>query len=166
MRPSMRLASCVAEPGAAIKLASTPWRANSPFSCATKIGQLELPEKPITRSGCPSAGEATSATSAPSKKPLRLIVPYSGTAVSHMKRWAIIPKEEDDDGNLRQAAAALRARCVRRRRGRGGFPRQPRDLPLPGRRPRGAAGRAREAGRTGGAVQHHDRATPQSHVSR
>ena len=85
MRPSMRLASCVAELGAAIKPASTPWRANSPFSCATKIGQLVLPEKPITRNGAADwtcAGAAASATIAPTRKQLKLIVPSLGTAVS------------------------------------------------------------------------------------
>ena len=85
MRPSMRLASCVAELGAAIKPASTPWRANSPFSCATKIGQLELPEKPITRNGAADwtcADAAASATVAPARKQLKLIVPSLGTAVS------------------------------------------------------------------------------------
>ncbi len=85
MRPSMRLASCVAELGAAIKPASMPWRANSPFSCATKIGQLELPEKPITRSGAADwtcADAAASAAIAPARKQLKLIVPSPGTAVS------------------------------------------------------------------------------------
>src|SRR5438034_10222752 len=33
----------VAQEKGLFKPASTPWRANSPFSCATKIGQLEQP---------------------------------------------------------------------------------------------------------------------------
>jgi len=79
------LITAYAEPGAAIKPASTPWRANSRFSCATKIGQLELPEKPITRNGAADwtcAGAAASATIAPTRKQLKLIVPSLGTAVS------------------------------------------------------------------------------------
>src|SRR5712692_4109415 len=49
----------------------------------------------MTRNGAADwacAGAAASATIAPTRKHLKLIVPSFGTAVSQMKRWAIIPK--------------------------------------------------------------------------
>src|SRR3989442_15865216 len=49
-----------------------------------------------------------------------------------------------------EASAVLRACGGRVRRGRGGSPRQPRDLPFAGRPPAGGGGGARRKGRTGG----------------
>src|SRR5262245_2807650 len=93
MPPAARAASCAAEFGAARRVTSRRSCAKRPLSCATNTGQLELPVNPITRSAagdCASAGAAAIART--KRKPLNLIVPSSGTAVSHAKRWAMIPK--------------------------------------------------------------------------
>src|SRR4029077_3014105 len=62
--PSRSTAVCVAELGAAASSTFKLRAANSPFSCATKIGQLALPAKPMTRSAADCACAAAAAANA------------------------------------------------------------------------------------------------------
>src|SRR5712691_1462047 len=56
--PSMRLVSWNTELGVGVSLTSIPYFANSPFSCATQIGQLKPPGKTIRLTGLGGAGGA------------------------------------------------------------------------------------------------------------
>src|SRR5882762_22176 len=68
--PSMRLVSWNTELTVGVSLASIPFFANSPFSCATQIGQLKPPGNTMRLTalggaGCASAQEATSSAISP-----------------------------------------------------------------------------------------------------
>src|SRR6267143_2800553 len=54
--PSIRWVSWNTEFGVGVSLTSRPFFANSPFSCATQIGQLKPPGKTMTLTVCGGAG--------------------------------------------------------------------------------------------------------------
>src|SRR5216684_3753418 len=73
--PAIRLVSWNTELGVEVNLTSMPFRANKPFSCATKMGQLEPPENPITLTGlnaCADKAGASGAANANNKTPVNV----------------------------------------------------------------------------------------------
>src|SRR5713101_4701635 len=68
--PAITLVSWNTELGVAVNLTSRPFWAKNPFSCATKMGQLEPPEKPITLTGLKAC--AGSAVKADNKTPINI----------------------------------------------------------------------------------------------
>src|SRR6266704_2413396 len=76
--PSMRLVSWNTELGVGVSLTSIPFFANSPFSCATQIGQLKPPGKTMTLmglGGAPAHEANASAVAATTKRAIRVMSP-------------------------------------------------------------------------------------------
>src|SRR6266702_1519088 len=76
--PSMRLVSWNTELGVGVSLTSIPFLANSPFSCATQIGQLKPPGKTMTLTGLGGAlahEASANATVATTKRAIRVMSP-------------------------------------------------------------------------------------------
>src|SRR5712691_9709340 len=91
--PSMRLVSWNTELGVGVSLTSIPFLANSPFSCATQIGQLKPPGKTMTLTGLGGAGgapaHATSASTivARTKRAIRVMSPPCRSAADLPGRY-------------------------------------------------------------------------------
>src|SRR6266571_4060390 len=76
--PSIRLVSWNTELGVGVSLTSIPYFANSPFSCATQIGQLKPPGKTMTLTGlggAPAHEASASAVAATTKRAIRVMSP-------------------------------------------------------------------------------------------
>src|SRR5216684_7856576 len=121
--PSIRWVSWNTELGVGVSLTSRPFFANSPFSCATQIGQLKPPGKTMTLTVCGAGGCAAHPASNRNMKSfrkLRIAAPpgYDSSARrkdhERLERYPKLePRRDDAARRALQGPEGLRRRPAR-----------------------------------------------------
>src|SRR5467141_2864572 len=121
--PSIRLVSWNTELGVGVSFTSRPFFANSPFSCATQIGQLKPPGKTMTLTVCGAGGCAAHPASNRTMKILRKLriepPPEYDTNVrrkcdERLERYSKLePRRDDAARRALQGPEGLRRRPAR-----------------------------------------------------